>query len=139
MQAYAARHGWQVTWRPDDLVIIAEGKHPADGSPACLHGDLAGYRAQPPAWRWTTGEPHHTTVIAIPGQLPGGISSMFHDNGTICAPFNRLAYKEHNGPHNDWGGPLAWLSVRGQVSATVLGEMLAQIVLHLKYSPGWKK
>src|SRR5690348_592031 len=120
MQAYAARHGWRITWRPDDLIILAEGKHPADCSPACLHADVTGYRAQPPAWRWTTGNPDHKPVVAQPGALPGGISSMFHDNGTICAPFNRLAYKENNGPHENWGGPSAWLDVRATVSATRL-------------------
>jgi hypothetical protein len=67
------------------------------------------------------------------------VGSIFHGSGVICAPFNRLAYGEHGGPHGDWGGPLSWLNVRGHVRATALADMLALIIAHLNYSPGWKQ
>ena len=140
LQAYAQRHGWSVDWRPEPLVLILDGRHPADGSPVRLHADVTGYRAVPPGWRFIShdGEPPSATRAPKPGTLPGNIGSIFHANGIICAPFNRLAYAEHSGPHGDWGGPAKWLGVRGHVTAKELGQMLAQIVLHLKYSPGWQ-
>ena len=52
---------------------------------------------------------------------------MFNTSCFICAPFNRLAYKIHGGPHQDWNGPEKWLDVCGHVGARTLAEMLAQI------------
>jgi hypothetical protein len=140
LRAYAGRHGWQITWDEASLVLLADGSHPADGSPARLHADLAGYRALPPAWTFI---PHNAEAAVpgrfpAPGPLPGGVGSIFHTSRLICAPFNRLAYQQHGGPHQNWGRPAAWLDVRGHVRATRLGEMLAQIVTHLNYSRGWQ-
>lgn len=136
--AYAQRHGWTVTWLPDSLALLADGRHP-DGSAVRLHADVEGYRAVPPAWRFIppdadTVQPHRFPQA---GALPGGVGSIFHSNRVICAPFNSLAYSDHGGPHNDWNGPGAWLDVRRHVRAITLDAMLAQIVSHLHYSPGW--
>ncbi|HVT70443.1 MAG TPA: hypothetical protein VHF26_22040, partial [Trebonia sp.] len=105
-----------------------------------LHADLAGYRALPPAWTVIPPDATAPATYRFPagGTLPGGVGSVFHNSKVICAPFNRLAYQQHAGPHSDWGGPAAWLSVRGHVRATTLAEMLAQIIMHLRYSPGWQ-
>jgi hypothetical protein len=137
--AYAHRHGWTLTWLKDELVLFLDGRHPADQSLMRWRSDVAGYRALPPAWSCFRQDEHGAVSPRFPkdGPLPGDTSSIFHSSGVICAPFNRLAFKEHSGPHADWGGPADWLSVRGKVRATVLAEMIAQIVVHLKYSPGW--
>lgn len=138
--AYARRHGWSLTWRKDDLAVLLDGKHPADQSLMRWHADVAGYRAVPPAWSCFQGDAQGAWKRRFPkgGALPGGISSIFHSSNVICAPFNRLAFKVHSGPHEDWGGPADWLNVRGKVRATVLAEMIAQIIVHLTYSPGWQ-
>jgi hypothetical protein len=138
--AYALRHGWSLTWLRDDLVILADGRHPADQSLLRWHADVAGYRAVPPAWSCFQQEEKDVFKRRFPkgNALPGGASSIFHGAGVICAPFNRLAFQEYSGPHADWGGPADWLKVRGHVRAIVLAEMLAQIFIHLKYSPGWQ-
>jgi hypothetical protein len=66
--------------------------------------------------------------------VPG---SIFHPNRLICAPWNRLAYGEHGGPHADWGGQTSWTSVgAGYTKGDTLGDMLSQIALHLAVSPG---
>ena len=137
--AYARRHGWTLTWLKDELVLLADGKHPADQRPLRLRGDLAGYRAVPPAWSCFQQEEKGDFRPRFPrgGNLPGGIGSIFHSAGVLCAPFNRLAFKEHSGPHDNWGGPADWLKVSGTVRATVLAEMIAQFLVHLNYSPGW--
>jgi hypothetical protein len=140
MRAYGDRHGWKLDWRPDTLVLLADGIHP-DGSPVRFHVDVQGYRAQPPAWSVIPPDAESPQPYRFPngGQLPGGIGSIFHSKKVICAPFNRLAFKDHGGLHEDWGGPTAWLDVRGQVRATTLAEMLTVITAHMHYSPGWKE
>jgi hypothetical protein len=139
-QAYAQRHGWGLTWLRDQLVLLADGRHPADKTALRLHAALEDYRAFPPAWSCFQQDGNGAFQRRFPkgGALPQGAGSLFHPGGVLCAPFNRLAYKEHSGPHADWGGLANWLKVRGHVRATVLAEMLAQIILHLNYSPGWQ-
>lgn len=138
-EAHACRHGWSLTWLKDEQVLLADGKHPADKSFLRLHAALADYRALPPVWTCFQQDGKGAFHRRFPkgGSLPHGRGSLFHPSGVICAPFNRLAYKEHSGPHDNWGGPANWLQVRGTVRATVLGEMLAQILVDLNYSPGW--
>jgi hypothetical protein len=138
LHAYARRHAWSVAWSPDDLRITAVGIHPGNHDSVHLHADLAGYRAQPPAWTFVEDpERPGGPCFPAPGSLPGGVGSVFHSHRVICAPFNRLAFSVHSGPHGDWGGPGDWLNVRGKVRATTLAAMLTVIVAHLQYSPGW--
>lgn len=140
LQAYAARHGWKVTWQPEQLVVLLDGVHPADSSVARLRAGVDKYKMWPPAWRFLRTEAGREDEVRAPkaGTLPGGVSSMFIDKGVICAPFNRLAYTGHGGPHGDWNGVEKWLEVKGTVSATNLAEMFAQILAHLNHSPGWQ-
>ncbi|MFC0028006.1 hypothetical protein ACFFMM_00510 [Micromonospora chaiyaphumensis] len=66
--------------------------------------------------------------------MPG---SIFHPNRLICAPWNRLAYAEHGGPHPDWGALTNWKTAgAGYTKADTLADMLSQIHLHLTLSPG---
>jgi hypothetical protein len=138
--ASAARRNWTVAWFPDALALLADGRFRSADSPIRLHADLANYRAVPPAWTVIPPDATASAKHRFPagGTLPGGVGSIFHNSGVMCAPFNLLAYQDHGGPHGDWGGSAAWLSVRGQVRATTLAEMLAVIAAHLNYSPGWK-
>lgn len=141
-QAYAARHGWRLDWQAEQLIVLAEGSHPADKTPMRWKADVTSYRALPPIWSCFQGDVKNNEINWKPrfpkgGTLPGGVGSIFHSSGLICAPFNRLAYAEHSGPHKDWGGSAEWLNVRGKVRATTLAEMLAQIVVDLTCSPGW--
>lgn len=140
--AYAVRHGWRLNWEKEDLALFAEGIHPADKTPVRWKADVTSYRALPPVWSCFQGEIKEEKLAWKPrfpkgGTLPGGVGSIFHSAGLICAPFNRLAFAQHSGPHSDWGGPADWLKVRGKVRATTLAEMIAQIVVDLTYSPGW--
>lgn len=143
VEAYAVRHGWRLDWQRDDLALFAEASHPADKTPMRWKADVASYRALPPIWSCFQGKTKENETSWAPrfpkgGTLPGGVQSIFHSSGVICAPFNRLAFAEHAGPHGDWGGSANWLSVRGTVRATNLAEMIAQIEAHLTCSPGWQ-
>jgi hypothetical protein len=125
-----------VAWDPETLRLIFEGKHPNDKRGLRVIASLDGYRALPPEWRF---EDPGTGAACLPKPAPVvGQSSIFHDGCGICAPFNRRAYKQHEGPHGDWGGPESWLNVHGHVRATTLAAMFAVIVGHLKASSGMK-
>ena len=97
-----------------------------------------GYRAIPPAWMFVqpgTSQPN-PQVFPAAGTLPG-IGSIFHGNRVICALWNRLAYSEHGGPHDNWSGPSAWLQVNEGTIAHTIADMLAIIDVHLRVSPGF--
>ena len=136
--SWARRNGWRVTIDVDRLQIAAEVIHPNDDTTLFLNADLNGYRAIPPAWRFVDGN-GIVTKSAFPaaGSVVGGKSSIFHPNLVICAPFNRLAYKEADGPHADWGESTGWFDVTGDFAkAYSIAEMLSIINIHLRFSPG---
>lgn len=129
LQGYCERHHWAMQWVPDELRLILERQHVGTGETIRMIGEVDGYPAIPPSWRFDGPKFPKASSVA-------GKSSIFHGNRVICAPFNRLAYEEHNGPHKDWALS-RWREVRGDnVRATTLTEMLAIITAHLRYSPG---
>lgn len=138
-EAWAGRHGWSLRYDEGKLLLEARFPHPVDGGELCLRTDFNGYKVVPPAWWFVdaaTGESHKAAWPAG-GRLPGISGTIFHPQPVICAPFNRLAYTEHQGPHGDWNGPVAWLSVNGApVRATTIGAMMSVIDSHLSVSPG---
>ena len=55
----------------------------------------------------------------------------------MCAPFNRLAYGAHEGPHSDWGSLAQWMTAgEGYVHAVKLGDMLSAILRDFRLSSG---
>lgn len=136
--SWASRHGWELQVDLEALVVTGSVEHPVEGV-GTLHltGDVSGYRAIPPAWTFIDPETGQVTKQAFPapGSGPAG-SSIFHPKPVICAPFNRLAYKQHGGPHQDWSAPSNWMDVSGYVVAYTVADMLAVIDVHLRYSPG---
>lgn len=99
--------------------------------------ELDGYPALPPIWRVVDpGTDQPSSAFPTPGTQPGVPGSIFHSNRLICAPWNQLAYKIHDGPHDDWQ-MTAWQEVVGSTRATTLVDMLDQIDSHLRVSPGF--
>jgi hypothetical protein len=139
IEAWAARHGWSVEVDRVRLGLAATVPLPADGSLLVVLADLRGYRALPPAWRFIDPLTGQSGPSAFPsaGTLPGGKGSIFHSNAVLCAPWNRLAYQDEGGPHDDWAGATNWLNVEGDVTrARNIAEMLSAIDVHLRHSPG---
>lgn len=105
-----------------------------------LRGRFDSYKALPPIWEWCdenwsdAGSRAHSPEPA--GTSYG--SSIFLNHRTsaiICAPFNRLAYSDHGGPHGDWN--LAdWMKVRGVVYAVTVADMLQTIARDFHYTTG---
>ena len=134
IEAWAARQGWSVKIDLDALRIEARCRHPQDHLPLLLVGAFDGYAVIPPAWDFInpyTGERHGQ---AFPS---AGDGSIFHTNLVICAPWNKLAYVTHGGPHGDWGELTNWQADRpGSTRATTIADMLSQVDVHLRRSPG---
>ena len=132
---WAARHAWTLEVDLDVLQLTAITHHPADRTELLLVGELTGYRAVPPAWRFVdpaTGQP---SPHAFPAPSPSG--SIFHSSLLmLCAPWNRLAYAEAGGPHGDWGAAAGWLNTRAYTQAQTIADMLATVEAHLRSSPG---
>ncbi len=123
-----------MSWEVEGLRVAFTGKHPADGIPLRIVASVDGYRALPPAWIFE--DPEGKRSLFPKAGHSAGVSSIFHSNRLICAPFNRLAYSQLGGPHSNWGGPECWLQVRRHVRATNLAGMLAVVLGHLKASLG---
>lgn len=133
---WAERHSWELKLVPDQLVLDVRMRHPADEGPLLLRGEFVGYRAVPPLWLFLDSQTLSVTPHAWPSRGAGGNpSSILHSVGIICAHFSRRAYAAESGPH-DWGGLANWAQVHEGVHAETVGEMLAAIDAHLRYSPG---
>jgi hypothetical protein len=137
--SWVARHGCALEFDTSTLTITFDLDHPADKTRLRLVANCDDYKAVPPAWKFVDLETGASTKTAwpSPGTLPDGISSILHTSPVICAPFNRLAYAEHGGPHADWSASTNWLNLTGpHIRASTIGEMLAAIHLHVSRSPG---
>lgn len=136
--AWARRHGWAIRGDPDALVLRAAAYHPAVQRLVEVRADLDDYPGLPPAWRFVVPGTDDSPPAAwpLPGQLAGISGSIFHTSPCICAPWNRLAYSAHGGPHGEWA-MASWRTIAGGTTkADHLADMLDQIHMHLTVSPG---
>ena len=72
-----------------------------DGSRFALQVICEHYKRLPPIWRWYNTTTHTSNQ---PSDTPKGSGGYFHSSGRICAPWNRIAYRQEDpkGPHKDW-------------------------------------
>lgn len=136
-RSLADRLGWSMSFDSDRFLLEFGFAHSRADRRLLLLAAVDGYKALPPAWRFLDPATRAEGKAAWPA--PGSVagkSSIFHNKPVLCAPFNRLAYSIHDGPHNDWGGPEAWLSVNkpDQVRAVTIAEMMQVIRLHVSAS-----
>lgn len=91
--------------------------------------DCEGYKATPAAWHWSSPE---GAELDSPKVTPKGKGGYFHGSGRICAPWNRLSYKQIDsaGPHGDW--QLAnWISNRKNGGCRTLAAMALRLHVEL--------
>lgn len=144
-QSWAERHRVPFEWLPAQLQVRAILTQPSTNEIFCLRGTFDDYRAIAPEWTFTdaqwasTGEQRYFPPTT---QTPHGASIFIYYEGraVICVPFNRLAYKQKSGPHDDWGGPANWLNMKSpHVRADTIGDMLQAIYRDFVYSRGRMK
>ena len=140
--AWAERRAVPLTWKPKLLEIRATFTQPESHELFYLRGRVDDYKVLPPTWTFTDqswlADPAPAFFPKL-AQSPYGASMFITYRGpVICAPFNRLAYAEHQGPHADWSGPSSWLTAGApdQVRAHFLGDMLQLIFRDFVHSRG---
>ena len=107
-----------------------------------LQGRFDGYKALPPIWEWCDANWSNAgdrRLSPNAAQTSHGCSMYIDHRGTaiICAPFNRLAYAAHGGPHTNWGELTHWMTVGGGVVyAVTIGDMLHTIARDFRYTSG---
>ena len=141
--AWAKRHDIAMDTRSlANRILRAVFVHPVEGEKFYLQGVFDDYKALPPIWEWRDeawSSPGALRLSPNPGESPFG-SPMFIRHGAgaiICAPFNRLAFGVHGGPHSDWENPAQWTTAgRGHVYAVTIGDMLNLIWRDFLHSKG---
>lgn len=145
--AWADRHSLPLTFDAEALRIEVLMAGPsADGTVGAqnylLVGELDSFPAIAPAWTFLHPETRETGAHAFPmvpsSQFGPGLFIQGGPTGwLICAPFNRLAYAEHQGVHGDWGGATTWKTPRSPYTAvTTIGGMLDRIWREVLQSTG---
>lgn len=143
--AWATRHHWDLTYDGTAMKGRAVVMHPhVEDQVVTFWFDVEGFpNIQPPAW-WCGGDGQAVSVDKAdyprPRQNPPPpIGSIFLPNPVICAPWNRLAYAVHGGPHGvtDWPALSGWkTNGPGYTQANTIADMLSALDLHLQYSDG---
>jgi hypothetical protein len=143
--AWAKRHNLQLDWIPDKLELHVPLTQAETGLEFYLAAKFPDYKELPPFWNFCSGDwTPSDEKMCFPrpiAPLNGTIASVFHlqnpNKAVICAPFNRLAFAEHEGPHTDWGGSAKWQACAPQhVRATTIGDMLNVIWMHFQVTKG---
>lgn len=138
-KAWAMRRGIKLIWLPEQFMLRMILVQPETNEKFYLQGELDSYNAIPPAWTFHDSDwSPAITKTNFPASTPtpwGG--TIFHGKPVICAPFNRFAYKEHDGPHADWGGLSNWERAGGNhIKATTIADMLQAIRSHFLITRG---
>ena len=140
-EVWGMRHNVPLALAAASLEVRVTLTQPETGEVFFLRGQLDDYREIPPAWTFTDAgwqAPPTQRLFPKAATPATGGASMFHTQPVICAPFNRLAYKEHAGPHDNWGGPASWLTAGApnEVRAHHLGDMLSVMHQHFVVTRG---
>lgn len=122
----AAQRGWRFERLDDIRFFICLPSR--DGTDYGVLVDCDRFLEQPPAFHWYNPG---TRACDQPADTPSG-SGYLHSSGRICAPWNRLAYKQIDpkGPHSDW--QLANWRTNGKTGGTTtLAAMVLRIYTEL--------
>jgi len=136
---WITRRGLAVDWEPSELRLRTVLAQSGTEEQFFLQGTFDSYKELPPVWEFYDSDWQCSREKRLyPANSPCPFrSSIFHGNPVICAPFNRLAYKQLGGPHGNWGGPDNWRHVEGShLKATTVGGMLQHIRRHLRPTRG---
>jgi len=131
LQEIAAKRNWK--FERLDSLRFKIGLTARDGSEFWLLVECDGFPARPPAFHWCDPE---TGALDVAKATPKG-TGYLHEFGRICAPWNRLAYKECDpkGQHGDW--QLAgWMTNPHTAGTRTLAAMSLRIYHELR-SPNY--
>lgn len=139
-RCWAERRGVTMDWYPESLELRVSLVQPETNGLFFLRGRFPDYRALPPEWTfsdelWQQAGRRSDSPKGVPLGNQGTIFIDHQGTAVICAPFNRLAYRDHAGPHADWNGPANWLNaVADKIHADRIGDMLQAIYRNFLYT-----
>ena len=127
LQGIAENRGWELTriGGPGFILVL-----PArDASHFALKVICENYPSLPPIWHWYNLK---TYALNKPPDTPKGEGGYFYSSGCICAPWNKLAYKQEdpNAPHGDWQLE-TWLTNPNTGECTTLSAMAVRMAVEL--------
>lgn len=128
LEEVAANEGWTVTRLSSESFLLGVPRN--GGGELWMRCEADQYPALPPIWRWCGAG---GTILDDPRITPVGGTNYFHNNGVLCAPWNRLAYSgvDPRGPHNDWTVG-DWKSNPQTRACTTLAAMASRIAIEAK-------
>jgi len=128
---WAEFHGLEHAWHQETLtftVRLIGGSETIEFERYLVRGTFEDYRVMPPVWRFfdpRTARDIGPAAYPLAGPFPSG--SVLHSSGVICAPWNRLAYKDRGGPHEDWNAANWQTTAPQYTTAKTIPEMLARL------------
>jgi hypothetical protein len=139
-RVWATRRGLEIFYNSDDLTLVLAlagrpEKEDSAWEPYLVRADLDEYDVLPPSWRFL--DPRNGAAIGTPAYPQPTPNSVFHTNGLICAPWNRLAYQSEGGVHTDWSLGSGWkTSAPTHTRAATIPDMLDRIFRDMTRSRG---
>jgi hypothetical protein len=139
-RAWAAKNSLDLAFDSDALTIDLALSGPAalpdaDPEPYLIRGELADFDALPIIWRFL--DPRTGGMIGTGAYPQAASNSVIHSQGLICAPWSRLAYQIHGGPHPDWGELADWKTPRPPYTyAVTIPDMLDRLIRDTRRSAG---
>ena len=127
----------------DNLILRVSFIQPKTGDRFFLQGTFDNYKIWPPMWdwfdeTWSDNEGKHLSPARASITRPMFFEDDPRDKGIICAPFSRLTYGMHGGPHSDWRTLEDWNKYKHPkiMHADTIGDMLQLIQYDLVHSAG---
>lgn len=137
--SFCEKKGFEANYEIETLRLKIKIRQKSTSEIFYLIGEFENYPALPPKWYFSDEKwnlKNERIFYPKPTNSKFG-SSIFHTNPVLCAPFNRLAYQQEGGPHNDWGGLANWKNVQGQMAkATTVADMIALIYRDFSITTG---
>jgi hypothetical protein len=144
VMAWSTRQAVPVEWLPEALELRATFTQPGTNDRFFVRGRFQDYKELPPLFTFTGEDWVTEGNIYFPKPMlaptPWGGASMFIQHAgraVICAPFNRLAFAQLQGPHPDWGHPEQWQTAAPQhVHAVEIADMLQVVARDITHTHG---
>jgi hypothetical protein len=140
-RSWALRHDVPLDWLPSELEVRLVLTQPRTGQRFYFKARFPDYKELPPEWTlcdesWQSSNAKSLFPRPKEPATPASIFIGSGEGAVICAPFNRLAFSRHGGPHGDWSLAQWQTAAGGHIRATTVGDMLQALRLFMNRTEG---